>query len=80
MTNLSYEPCMHRRSIHLLNAYTYIPVCLCPVPPLVFARLLDAFRQSVRDVMQARIEKAAAMKCDAIEPDNMSVSVVVKQE
>lgn len=23
--------------------------------------------------MQARIEKAAAMKCDAIEPDNMSV-------
>ena len=33
------------------------------------------FGQSVRDIMEARIEKAAGMKCDAIEPDNMSVSV-----
>lgn len=34
-----------------------------------------SLRQSVRDIMQARIEAAASMKCDAIEPDNMSVSI-----
>lgn len=32
--------------------------------------------QSVRDLMEARVEKAAGMDCDAIEPDNMSVSLV----
>lgn len=36
---------------------------------------VDVSQQSVRDIMQARIEKAAGMNCDAIEPDNMSVSV-----
>lgn len=30
--------------------------------------------QGVRDVMKKRIEKAASMDCDAIEPDNMMVS------
>ncbi|CAM9572662.1 unnamed protein product, partial [Ectocarpus fasciculatus] len=35
-------------------------------------RFLDITQQSVRDLMEARVEKAARMNCDAIEPDNMS--------
>ncbi|CAM9517248.1 unnamed protein product, partial [Scytosiphon promiscuus] len=35
-------------------------------------KFLDVSQQSVRDIMQARVETAARMNCDAIEPDNMS--------
>ena len=47
---------------------TYTTRVLCPMHVVL---LVD---QSVRDIMLARIEKAAGMSCDAIEPDNMSVS------
>ncbi|CAM9794329.1 unnamed protein product, partial [Hapterophycus canaliculatus] len=33
---------------------------------------LDVTDEGVRDIMQARVQKAASMSCDAIEPDNMS--------
>ena len=34
-----------------------------------------SINQGVKDIMEARVEKAAGKGCDAIEPDNMSVSV-----
>ncbi|CAM9806093.1 unnamed protein product, partial [Hapterophycus canaliculatus] len=35
-------------------------------------KFLDISQQSVKNIMQARVETAARMNCDAIEPDNMS--------
>lgn len=34
---------------------------------------LDVNNAQVREVMEARVQKAKSMKCDAIEPDNMMV-------
>lgn len=31
-------------------------------------------QQEVRNIMEARVTKAAGMDCDGIEPDNMGVS------
>ncbi|CAM9590329.1 unnamed protein product [Ectocarpus sp. 13 AM-2016] len=35
-------------------------------------KFLDITQHSVRGLMEARVEKAARMSCDAVEPDNMS--------
>ena len=37
------------------------------------SRLAIPLCQGVRQIMASRVEKAASMSCDGIEPDNMSV-------
>lgn len=44
-------------------------------PHLFYPRVLvSCIEQSVKEIMEGRVMKAAGKGCDAIEPDNMAVS------